>query len=178
MDELRTPRILWGALSFSTVLFLVVLYQTRGHAVHELEPMFPPLFALIGLGTAVASFVVPNMQYRQFVSRKKLMLTDEPDPGASSDVIPYRNAPTRKVFANPAEARRVALIVFQTTFILGMALSEAVALYGFSLAFLGHPIQFWLPFFLVAWVLFALRFPTEKSVFGRFASAYGAAFPR
>lgn len=176
MPELRTPRILWGALLFSTVLYLVVLFMV--HPPHqELQPLYPPLFGLLSLGIAVVSFVLPAQGYKQTVLRQKPEIAEEADQ-QGSDIIPYRDAPKRRVFASPTDARRMARIAYQTPFILGMALSEAIALFGFVLGFLGHPLPYFIPFFVFAWVLMLVRFPTEKAVYGRYEQAMGASFPR
>src|SRR5512141_3440963 len=127
MSELQTPRLPWGALLF-----------TVHPEPQPLQPLLPPLFGVVSLVIAVVSFMLPAQGYKQIVQRQKPEIAEEADQ-QGSDIIPYRDAPKRRVFASPTDARRMARIAFQTPFILGMALSEAIALFGFALGFLGHP---------------------------------------
>jgi hypothetical protein len=50
---------------------------------------------------------------------------------------------------------------YVTSLILAMALAEAVAIYGLVLGFKGAPWSVVLPFFVGAWILMLIRFPTE-----------------
>jgi hypothetical protein len=175
MDLLRVPRILWSSLVVSTLILLYVTTR-RPQPAGPPQAILLPVFALVAVSVIGVSFVLPARIYARHAAAVRVAITEAPDTGGS-DVIPYREARRRRVFANPASARRTATMIFQTSFILGMALSENVALLGFALAWLGHSIAVYAPFFVVSWVLMALRFPTEKAVFGRFAQAKDAAFP-
>lgn len=53
---------------------------------------------------------------------------------------------------------------YVTSFILAMALAEAVAIYGLVLGFKGAPPSVVLPFFVGAWILMIIRFPTEAKL--------------
>ncbi|MGB5696159.1 MAG: hypothetical protein WBM46_10935 [Polyangiales bacterium] len=53
---------------------------------------------------------------------------------------------------------------YLTSFILAMALAEAVAIYGMVLGFKGAPSSVVLPFFVGAWILMLIRFPTEAKL--------------
>jgi hypothetical protein len=169
-------RILWTALSFSTVFFVVLVTGFRPAPAGPPQAILLPAFAFIAIGMIVVSFVLPRVGYKTAVDNARPEITEVTDASAS-DVIPYRDAPRRRVFAKPEEARRKAVVIFQTPFILGMALTESITLLGFTLGWLGHPMWAWAPFFAVGWELFALRFPTKQAVFGRFAEAKRAAFP-
>ena len=79
-------------------------------------------------------------------------------------------------FANPVEAARRAMALGQTTFILSMALSEAVSLVGLMLHMLGAPIMVSIPFFVVGTTLAAIRFPTVGRLVGDFERTHGASF--
>jgi hypothetical protein len=50
---------------------------------------------------------------------------------------------------------------YVTSFILAMALAEAVAIYGMILGFKGAPPMVVVPFFVATWILMLIRFPTE-----------------
>ncbi|MCA9595508.1 MAG: hypothetical protein KC776_19470 [Myxococcales bacterium] len=173
---LGVPRILWGAIFGSTFVFVFMMLVVHPENPGPPPPMLPPMFALVALTTAVMSFVVPRVQYRQAVARVKLDTIEEM-ADAGSDVLPYRSGPKRRVFAKPDEARRKAFLLFQTPFILSLALSESIALFGFVLGFMGFASWIAYPFFGVSWVLFALRFPTEDKVLRPFEAGTGAYFP-
>lgn len=180
---LQVPRILWAALIASTVVFLVVLLVLRPAPPEPPPLMMFPGFAVTAVLLLVASVFVPRMTIRNAVLQSKPEVTEETieDPArAASDVLPYRDTATltRKVAKNPKKARRKALVIYQTSFILGMALSEAVALFGFVLHFLGFPLSWALPFFGACWISMALRFPTVERVLGPYERAAGLHIPR
>ncbi|MGZ3424801.1 MAG: hypothetical protein ACXWUG_05275 [Polyangiales bacterium] len=70
------------------------------------------------------------------------------------------------------EARRPA-VMFQTAAILGLAMTEAIALFGLVLGFQGFDLPVFLPFFVVAWLVFALRFPRPTHPLGFLGPALG-----
>ncbi|GMV17496.1 MAG: hypothetical protein HS104_00135 [Polyangiaceae bacterium] len=173
--RLLTPRILWGALLASTVLFLVVLF-VQPHPPSIATPILAPALGAVAIGLAIFSFVLPMQQQRTVLQQAKVEITEAPDPNASG-VIPYRDAPKRRVFADPKAAENTAFVNYQTSLILGCALSEAIAIFGFMLGFLGHPPVVFLPFFVASWVLIGVRFPTLARVRGPLEKAKGAVFP-
>ncbi|MBK8996524.1 MAG: hypothetical protein IPM35_12355 [Myxococcales bacterium] len=173
--RLVTPRILWGALLASTVLFLAVLFFVP-HEHAAPMPILPPALGVVAIGLGIFSFVLPMQQQRTVLQQAKVEITEAPDPNASG-VIPYRDAPKRRVFADPKAAENKAFACYQTPLILGCALSEAIAIFGFMLGFLGHPPALFLPFFVASWVLIAVRFPTLARVRGPLEKAKGAVFP-
>ena len=48
--------------------------------------------------------------------------------------------------------------------IVALALAESVAIFGLVLGFLGAPPTVVVPFFVVAWILMIIRFPTRERV--------------
>jgi hypothetical protein len=183
VPALNTVRILWGALLFSTVLFLVLLLVIKPEPPEPPEPLMLPVLAVAALGSIVAREVIPRMNYRQVAARVKLETTEEPvadSARAASDVLPFRETTTvlRKVAKNPQAARQRALVIYQTVFILKMALAESVALYGFVLHFLGFPLLHALPFFGVCWVLMLTTFPTLEKAIAPLEQATGVHIPR
>jgi hypothetical protein len=113
----------------------------------------------------------------------KLETEDEAiaDPNRqASDVLPFRETTTvmRKVAKDPKAARQRALMIYQTAFILKMALAESIALYGFILHFLGFPLTVALPFFGVCWILMLVRFPTLEKAIAPLEQALGIHIPR
>jgi len=53
---------------------------------------------------------------------------------------------------------------YQIGLILALAFAEAVAIYGMILGFQGAPNGVVLPYFVAAWVLMLIRFPTESKL--------------
>ena len=168
-----TPRILWFALFGSTLIFLAIPAFLDIEDREPLELGTIVALALAGVGTAVASRVVPSINHRQSLKAKNLQVTDQVVRDAS-DVLPYRDAPRQRVFADPKAAENAAIIAHMTPFILGMALAEATAQFGFVLMFLGLPMVQALPFFVVAWILMLLRFPTPRAVVAPLEKTYDA----
>jgi hypothetical protein len=154
----------------------ILLFGVRSPPGTELNPTL--LYAFIGTAVmcAVMSFIIPNKAYRQTASQAKVETVEEAAPEVFSSG--YRDAtPLRKVFANPTAARRTAAMCFQPSFVLSLALSEAVALFGFILGFLGFGAHIWAPFMAFGAILIMLRFPTEQKVAGLFEQTVGATFP-
>ncbi len=174
--RLRVPRILWGALVFSTCLFLVVLVIQQRTGALPTEPVNPimlPVIAVVALGVAVFGVVFSRQMHRGLLKAAKLEVVSEVDE-RSGPVLFRDAAPTIRAFANPEQARAVAFTRFHTPFILGMAMSEAVALFGFTLAMLGFPMLQVLPFWVVCWGLMIMRFPTLKRVLEPLEAAHDA----
>jgi hypothetical protein len=180
---LQVPRILWAAIFGSTILFLGVLVFLEPAPPEPPQPILFVALSAAALAALIASFVVPPMALRQALARSKLESRREtvvdPTP-TGSDVLPYREAATitRTVASKPMQARQSALVAYQTGLIFGLAMSEAVALFGFMLHFLGFPLLWALPFFVVSWISMALRFPTPERVLAPFERATGVHIPR
>jgi hypothetical protein len=172
---LSTFRILWGSMLASIGLYAFILGS--GLAQTAAAPQAPHLVYVLGVAAlmcAGGSIVVPRIVYQQAVLKNSpLAIVDEPAPDASS--AKYRQqAPTRKVFADPAAARQVAMRCFASPFILSIALSEAVALFGLVLGILGFGFPTAGLFFAGGLCLVAARFPTEQRIFEPFQRLLGA----
>lgn len=175
-NRLRTVRTLWAGLVMSVCLFVVALYFSRSQPPMPAAPITAPIFAVVALGVAVASFVIPANVRKTAYANVNLPTEEVADAGAS-DVIPDRDAPKRRVFANPDEALGRAFALFQTPFILSMSLSEAVALFGFVLGRLGFSPLIVAPFFVASLTLMFVRFPTVQRIIEPFERAANAKFP-
>ena len=130
------------------------------------------LFAGVSVANAVLSFVLPARTYERALAAIRVEVEPEPEAGFEGGF--RQGASSSNRFANPAKALRSALGAFQTAFILSLALSESVALFGFALSRLGAPLTTAAPFFVVAWVLMGVRYPTHARAFGRFEARFGA----
>jgi len=174
--RLKTIRILWGSLMASVCMIFGTLFVAKPPNPEPPEPMMAPAFAVVALMVAGASFFLPLNMKKTAFKNMKLPLEEVSDTEAS-DVLPYRDAPKRRVFANPKEAARRAFMIYQTSTILECALSEAVGLFGFVLGFLGFPLPVFIPFFAVSLILMALRFPTVEKAFGPLERHFDAKLP-
>lgn len=175
---LRTQRVLWGALLMATLMYGFLIFS----GIFRPPPQPPDqamLFALAGVACVVAvmSFVLPGMIYKQAVSAVKLDVIDEPAPAGFAAAF-QRAGSGAKVFADPEAALRRAAALSQTRLILSVALSEAVALFGFMLAVLGFDKLVAIPFLAVGAVLVVIRFPTEEQIVKPFEAALGATLQR
>lgn len=174
---LNTARILWFALLMATFLYMGIAYGVLPKKVTVApDPMMPGLFGGIAVVVAVMSFLVPRMTYQQAAKAADVKIEEE----VVSNAFPkrYREAmPKRAVFAEPGEAIAKAYACFQAPFILSIALSEAIALFGLVLAQLGFDMAVSLPFFLAGAALIVNRFPQEPKVLAMFEQARGASFP-
>ena len=144
-------RIIWGALLASNAMLAYVakVVPPQQHPTHGHAPPPPPeptmLYALGGMAVVVAvlSFVLPARFRAQG----------------------FRRQPSHRI-GQPIEPallkRRLALAA--TPFILSLALSHAVSLFGLVLAMVGHPFPIALGFILVGSALIAVRFPTMKMI--------------
>lgn len=151
---LQTMRILWASLASSTAFFLVVL---RMHAPEESEapPHMAEIFGALALGTAVLAVFFPAQQLSRALR-----------------VMP---APTRgRVFENPEQALIDAFKRAQSTFIIGMALCESIALLGLVLGLMGEPKSAYVPFFVFAVALMATKFPRTSAIARALERAKGA----
>lgn len=174
---LKTIRILWFALLLATFLYMGVAYGVLPkNTAAPPQPFMPYVLGGLSLTIAVISFLLPRMTYKQAANNADVKISEE----VVSSAFPnrYREAtPKRVVFADPKDAAHKAFVCFQAPFILSLALSEAIALFGLVLAQLGFEKMISVPFFLAGAVLIAVRFPQQATVLAMFEQARGATFP-
>lgn len=176
-QRMTTLRIIWGAMLGSVVMFGVVLFVVRGQGGTGGTPD-PILYAMLGiegLGLAVASVVVPRFMFRKALTSQNIKIKDEPVPGAFGQ---YREgASTQRVFADPRGAFLRAMTLYNTPFILGCALGEAVALNGFVLGFMGAPLEIAAVFFAVGLLAIGEKHPSIAFVTKQLEAAKDAKMP-
>ena len=172
--RMMVPRILWGALFVTTVIYLGVLqFMARFGEIPAapVEPLMPLAFGVVGLVVAAVSVLLPRHMYRQALQELQLEVVTQVDERGGA--VLFRDAaPTIRVFKDPAAVVRSVMPRFFTPFILGMALAEAVALFGFTLAMMGLPLLHALPFWAVAWALMIVHFPAVRRILGPLESLY------
>ncbi len=170
---LLTMRVLWLAIAMSIAMFLVVLALIAPPRSSQVNPVMAMALAGVAVLLAVMSRVLPRTLHWAAVSSVELPVITEADPDAFGSF--YREAaPTRNVIPDREAAHQAAVRCFQPAYIIGLALSEAIAMLGFVLGFLGFAPWIWLPFFAVAFVLVAIRFPTERKIVMLLEAALGA----
>jgi hypothetical protein len=162
-----TVRIMWGALTFSCVLLGVVTVMVPSPVSHPPEESVVAIFSALGFALAIASFVVPARVYASNVARVRVEKV-EPEP------TPAGPGPAR--FAQPELAAGRAMGIANTSFILSMALSEAVGLLGLVLHMQGASMAMSSTFIGASVVLAAVRFPSIPRLVAPFERAQGASF--
>jgi len=167
-------RIIWFALLASTFIYLVVMFVATPPRDAPPDQTMAMALAMVALTTAAISVLMPRMMFKKSISMMKLPTRELVDPNASP--ILRDEAPKLRVYEDLNAARRAVTGRFFTPFILGMALSEAVAIYGLVLGFLGHPPSISLPFFVIAWILMLPRFPREDAVMRQVEEITGVRF--
>jgi hypothetical protein len=167
------PRILWLALFASQGIYLV-LVTVPGLLDRPTEPselVALPVLAGVAVMMAVMSFVLPAVM-RNAAARSVAPATTEGPAAAVS--ASYRGPiGSTKTFADRTAALRDGVRVGTAPFIVGLALTESVAVIGLVLAFMGHPRLHYLPFFAVAALLMLARFPTEHTFLAPIERAHG-----
>lgn len=168
--QLKTMRVIWAAMFIATFAYLFVATQVP-HPAQPEQPILLPALAAVALLVAVMSVVFPAMQLKKGLQALNLPLAERQDMNAERM---FRDLPpVTRGLADPTGALRKAWPLYHVSFILSVALSEAVALFGFVLLFLGFP---WFPailFFATSWVLIAYHFPTESRLMRAVESASG-----
>lgn len=181
-ELLRVPRILWAALVMSCVIYggLIasgVLVQNR-EAPIVLDLTMVLVFAGCAVGSAVMSFVLPASILRQGLADAAPGVTIEERADTESATLFRDAAPRVRMIAEPTKARAAFAVRFFTPFILSLALSEAVAVFGLAghlAGFLTMPVA--LVFVGAAIVLQVLRFPSEARCVGITERAWNARWP-
>jgi hypothetical protein len=172
-EKLQTMRIIWGALLMSTFMYLVVVFvvqQNGTRPTEEISPLLAPAFALAAVGLAVASVVLPRAMLKTALLAKRWRIGELP---AEQRLFSDRQGRSR-YFSDPQSVRGEAFPAQQTSFMVGMALAEAVALFGFMLLYLGFGWAWGTPFFVVCWGLMLTRFPSSKRLDQQIEQAYDA----
>ncbi len=142
--QLMTLRTLWGAMAISTVTLAGIDHHLRGSTPPPPAPPESTVLALtaVAASLAVVSLVLPRRLYAQAVAA--------------------RGKPIEGVVTDAQLAPRVQL--FMTPFILSLALSESVSIFGFVIGRLGGPQLHSLALFGAGTALSLLRFPTRGSL--------------
>lgn len=174
MQALATMKVLWASISFSTVIFLVI-----GLKVAQTPEEPPPLvmlfaFATLSLGLIAASQLMPKQMLMAALKAQKFQVVEPPAQERMFNDSPRRG----RKFAQPDQVRQKLIQCAQTPLILGIALSEAIAIMGLMLMMLGFQLQHTLGFFVVSWVLLLGKFPKLESFERVLEASYDAELGR
>jgi len=167
-------RILWLSLLASTFVYLGVMFFAVQPPLEPPDQMMALALAMAGLSTAAVSLVMPRIMLKGSLSQMQLPTREVADPNAS--LVMREQAPKLLVYEDLKAARGAVAAKFFTPFILGMAMSEAVVIYGLVLGFLGFAPTITLPFFVVGWALMLTRFPREDAILRQAEEITGVRF--
>lgn len=155
---LQTLRIVCGAIAFTNLIYFGILFAvTRPNQLEN--PMMLPVMGFVAMSVAVMSVVFPDFMWKGALKSAQIPAHEQEDPDSPSG---FRK--TIRVASNPEQLIARLRAGYQTKTILGCALGESVALFGFVLGFLGLPIVMTLPFFLVSMGLILNHFPSEAKM--------------
>lgn len=172
---LFTPRVLWFALFMSNILVFSVVAAVVVPPDEPFDMLMLYVLAAAAVGAGVAQVIIPRRVEAGLLAAAKADTEERADPNAS--VIFREAAPTVRYFADPPAAAKTAAALFHTPFILRVALSESIGMYGAVLVALGCPLEQAIAFPLIAAVLIARLFPTRKSVMAPLEGHFGARMP-
>ncbi len=173
--RLQTPRILWGALVFAT-LMIGALPWIAQHPDQTPNPIMLPALGGMSLVLAVLGLVFPEMQLKIGLARRLSgKIVERPNPAAE---VTFREAaPPLKEFDDPSSAWTNALMVWQPAFIMKLALAESIAMFGLVLSMTGFPQTTSIPFTVLAATLQLVRFPTAEKLSRAVEKATGVPLP-
>ncbi len=147
-ETLRMLRIIAGALLLSTVIYVGVAFTVAP----QQQGADPASLTTLRLGLVAAALstlaAIPVLR-RLLMGKIALMGGAAPLHGDQG--------PSKAALASAAARLQVGTIV-------GMALAEAVVLYGFVLAFLSGEAGQILPFFVAGFLAMAVQFPRRSQV--------------
>lgn len=134
------PMVLWAAMLMSVFIYVGVSYLTKQQEIQVIEPMVRWVFAFVALTSAIGSLAVSQI----LMSPSKLRETLKQEARIDSLMAKYL-----------------------TTFILRLALSESVAIFGLVLAMMTGDFGEILPFAGASIVLIGLSYPSPNALKNR-----------
>lgn len=165
--RLRTFKIIWLAVAgqwvFAGVLCSCVtpLPPTAFAHASNAGTFFAALALAAGLD-AVVALLMPGWVLKSALSKLD---------GSSG----RKDKPTSDLFADPVSIRPGEFAAYQQPFLVGLGLSESVALFGVPVWYLGYGLNAAAPFFVAGALLMLARFPTEQSITRALEKARAAA---
>ncbi len=159
--RLRTLRTQWLVLTASNLAFAGIVTSGMLTERGGTPPHLAELFAAMSLGIAIVSVAFPARHLDLALRRMRVHVSEH----AGEIVGSFRaSVPIRRVIDEPERVVADALGTYQTPFLLGMALTEAIALFGVMLGFQGTPVWACLPFFALALAIMIAKYPSVEIV--------------
>jgi hypothetical protein len=179
LDEVLRPAkkkltVMWAGLLSSVVMYVIVAWVVIGDASDERVPIGQEL--ILGLGAAavlcaVFSRVLPTLLLSDERLRERMQAED-------FDVRKYLVNPQMgkvdqarvdKASRLPELEQRLATLpsLHFAPWVMGAAMAEAVAVYGFVLALVTRDLQWMFPFAAASFVLLALKRPSFDALMDR-----------
>lgn len=146
--RLKMPRILWFAMLVSQGVYVYVARTAAPDTPADGAGTLVVPLAAAAFVSAMMSFALPMFLHRSAMRRV------EPSTMGGA----------------PADLARIAVALYFTPFVLAIALSESVAVFGVVLALQGLPQSTYLPFIGAGALLVLVRFPTGRAALGPLAA--------
>ncbi len=146
-----------------------ILASQRG-AASTPEFALLPVLAVAALGVALASILLPPVVLRRSLESLKLEVIELPAAERMFNDSPRR----ARRFKDGSSARVELFRHVQPAFLLGVALAEAVALFGLVLWLQGFHGVHVVGFFVVAWLLILSKFPKPAAFQRQLEAIYDA----
>lgn len=173
--QLQTPRVLWFALLMSNAMYAVVGMLAAPTDGSTIDPTLLVALGVVALGNGVGAFIIGMKLRRTAYLKANFEVEEVPDPNAETM---FRDSPPMiRQFAKPDTIPKRLMPLAFTPFILELALSESVAIFGLVAALLGADVLTWLPFIFTGATLIAVRFPTEARWLRALERIYDARMP-
>jgi hypothetical protein len=170
-SPLRTLRILYAAIVSSTVVVALLGFLLPPTGLTP-PPLVAPLLGVVAVVDAVLSFVMPSFLLGKAVLASPPEVEVELD---AAEAAGFRAAsPARRVVRMTDEVVRRYAQPLQSSTIVGLALSEAISLFGLVLSRLGADWRACAPFFAAGTCLALLRVPSIAPLASALARATGA----
>jgi hypothetical protein len=171
---LKAATVLWVAMLAAVVFYAMAAHLAIGGAQGDRSPIGEEVvlaLAMVAAVCAVLSFVLPAKLLSDARLRERMQVEDF-DPAKylrnpKTGAVNYEQV--ERVSRLPELEQRLATLpsLYFTPMIVGMAMSEAVAVIGFILAILTRDIQWMLLFAIVALALLAFKRPRFDPLFDR-----------
>jgi hypothetical protein len=157
-------QMIWISLTAAIVLYLLVLVWISGQVSGRPSTIDPlvrgiltALAVLIGVGSLLYHRRTQSQSYLRLLLSRDMQLRDIEErarkiiPQNKSDASSVPNGVSKLAVLTPFDRKRYALAADGfSTFVLNLALNEAVALFGFVIAILSRDLWPYLPFGLAA----------------------------
>ncbi|MDH5490587.1 MAG: hypothetical protein OEY14_01295 [Myxococcales bacterium] len=165
-------RAIWGMMLMSNALYVIVLGVITPIA------SAPPLSTVLVLAVAAAMQALASLFVPGLILRKKLheMSFEIREEVVAGDPSLFREpAPSRHVFADPAELLATAYRQAMGPLVLRLGFGEAVCVTGLVVGLLGgRPICYL--FIVLGVAVIAWAFPTQARIVAPFERHFGAVF--